>query len=660
MFAEECTAINRGPGGVISAYQWQKTLDLGGRLVAIETHRQPSDQEIRTGRIAADEEDVPSVVVAEVSWSEQGYSKSVTVTGPSTILSYLPHEWAHRGAKIPGALLSHPSWPPRARQGEAWLNAVKNHRRNELVGRTRWMQMGWVPVEGGDPVFLIGDQVIGDPGAESLVAAGISDRELGTADSFGVGTDISGDWDNDDYREQVRQDPKAVIATYVDARPWTDETTAALVLAGALRPTLPIRPRTTIYLWGPKGGGKSWTAKTQMYFWERNPEDWKDKLPGSAKDSMAFLEMKVSQAPIWVVDDLAPSTSKRQAEAETAKLEDLTRNIFNNASRGRMNADMTSKKSNKPISQLIITAENELTTASVKERLIPAYIGRGKLHPNPSVTDAVDSLAHEEGIPARLTAHILKFIRYRAAKIDGGWEAYVASLRDGRKIQQELAKAIMKDLGAPKGSLERTTSLAADLMVTYTVLESMAEYLEMDYDFVGRFTVEPGGLSYRLVELLYSSHTENQSASPGRSLIRAVSNLLASGGAHIARYGNVTAAPFSQSRDHQNNRLGWHAAASGYLAAQGPISAIWCRLTATTERTSLSSTSTMLSFKHRGPIRISFPTAKDLQRLGRQSGMRASHHTSIRGRPIRTEQATSTRSESELAVGIASPVYRSH
>ncbi|MGP7813715.1 hypothetical protein [Glutamicibacter soli] len=122
-------------------------------------------------------------------------------------------------------------------------------------------------------------------------------------------------------------------------------------------------------------------AERTMAFWAKNSGDWIDMLPGSDKDTFAYLENAVARSPIWVVDDLAPSSNKRQVEMENQKLEDITRQIFNNTTKGRMNADTTSRKVNKPVAQLLIAAENELTVPSVREQLVPLCIGKGKLEP---------------------------------------------------------------------------------------------------------------------------------------------------------------------------------------------------------------------------------------------------------------------------------------
>jgi hypothetical protein len=329
-----------------------------------------------------------------------------------------------------------------------------------------------------------------------------------------------------------------------------------------------------VYLWGPKGKGKSWTAKTMMYFWARRRANWQDQLPGSAKDTVAYIEMCVSRTPIWVVDDLAPSPNKRQAETEDAKLGDLTRNIFNNASKGRMNADMSSRKVYKPIAQLIITAENELTTPSAKERLIPAYLGHGRLSKSKEPTIRINQMSKEDGTQARFTSHLLRYIRYTAITKPGGWETFYMRLEDMRTTVQGFAETLMNERGVTGGSLERNTSLAADILIVFEVLGLLANELDMGPAFAGIFCLE-FGIGKDLVALVGDAHGESRTSNPGISLVRALSALLASGGAHVISGQNPSKPPIQADGEDEsmaNHRLGWSIGngSEGALKPNGP------------------------------------------------------------------------------------------
>ncbi|WP_422759093.1 hypothetical protein [Paenarthrobacter sp. C1] len=561
-FVEECVAVNNGAGGTIGEYRWEKRVEIGGRVVAMEARRQPTDQELKTGIFNPNVkfEDIDDAQVEiEVSWHLHGRDYTATVTGPETILGYKPEEWDRKKAAVPRELLLHPEWPPRGAKGESWLSAIKANRPDEVAFKTRWMQMGWVPVQDGDPVFLIGDQIVGDVEASSNVLPGISAREIDVIQKYGVGENIAGDYDDEEYRDEVRKNFRKIMDTYIHAKAWTDLSTATVVLAAALRPTIPIRPKATVYVWGPKGKGKSWTAECMMRFWARHRGDWHEELPGSAKDTAAAMENAVARTPIWVIDDLAPSAVRRQAEQEDAKLADITRAIFNNATKLRMNADMTVKKSNKPMTQLIMTGENELSTPSAKERLIPLYVGKGKLNQERTPTDALNTIASQYGTPARFTSQLIKYIRYAATTHPGGWAAYVSALEIARIQLKDQMSGLMKEMGAASGSLERTSTLAADVMLTFFILENLARELDMDDEFIEQFAVD-GEMSMSVIQLVTNAHAENQQAAPGISLVKALAALLASGEAHVISGDDPSRPPIEgteQSEAMVNSRLGW-------------------------------------------------------------------------------------------------------
>ncbi|MBG6181378.1 hypothetical protein [Arthrobacter sp. CAN_A1] len=582
--AEECVPVMNGPGGTIGGYRWEERVPLGGRVVWVETWRQPTPQELLTGtfdaNVSADDiED--SQVAIEVSWIDHGQDRSALVTGPETILHYAPADWVREKAVIPSNLLCHPAWPPRAAKGESWLSAMKEHRADETVIKTKWMQMGWVPVEGGDPVFLIGNQIIGDTDSTELASCGVDAKEIPVASHYGVqfpSKDEDGDLEDEKYRDLVRQDFRKVMEAYITGLEgvgpaWTEPATAAIVLSAGLRPAIPLRPRSTVFFWGPPNAGKSWSARCSMYFWARDGSDWQDQLPGAAKDTVAYLEHCVAHTPIWVVDDLAPSALRRQAESESAKLADLTRSIFNNAAKGRMNADMTSRRVNKPIAQLIITAENELTTPSAKERLIPAYIGPGKLNPSRVSTDRISDMSRKDRVQARFTLHLLRFIRHTAINHEGGWAAFIESLGKIRDSEAKAAADMMKQMNAAPGSLERTSKLVADLLLTFQMLRQLAAELDMEREFVDQLSLE--GIGQDLVRLITNAHAENKDASPGRSLASALAALMASGQGHIISADDPTRPPLLGEVNGaalDNHRLGWVASGSGdgSLRPSGP------------------------------------------------------------------------------------------
>ncbi|WP_284762504.1 hypothetical protein [Arthrobacter sp. efr-133-R2A-63] len=561
-FVEECVAVNNGAGGTVGEYRWERRVDIGGRVVAMEARRQPTDQELKTGIFNPNVkfEDIDDAQVEiELSWHLNGRDHTATVTGTEGILGTRPDEWDRKKANIPAEVLLHPEWPPEGPLGRKWLSAIKANQPDEIARKTRWMQTGWVPVQDGDPVFVIGDQIVGDPETGSTVLPGITSNEIDVIQKYGVGEDLSGDYGDEFFREETRKNFRTVMDTYIHSHAWTDLSTSTIVLAAALRPVVPVRPKATIFLWGPKNKGKTFTAKCMMRFWARRHGDWLEELPGSAKDTAAAMENAVSRTPIWVIDDLAPSAMRRQAEQEDAKMADITRAIFNNAAKLRMNPDMTVRKSNRPMTQLILTGENELSTPSARERLIPLYLGQGKLHPDRSKTDALEDISRIDGIPARFTAQVLNYVRYAATTHPGGWAAYVAAMEAGRAQLKDQIIYLMKEKAAASASRDRISTLAADVLLTFFVLENLSRELDMGDDFTEQFAVD-APMSMAVIELMTEAHADNEQNAPGSSFLRALSAVLSSGKAHVISGDDPSRPPIVGREDGEsgtNHRLGW-------------------------------------------------------------------------------------------------------
>ncbi|MCM3687830.1 DUF3854 domain-containing protein [Kocuria rosea] len=579
--AEEYKVISSDPG-LGNQYGWKQSWKLGGRIASMESSRRPTDEELRTGTTdssASSDNSDSSIVAIEVTWESDEGIQTATITGPSRILNYSPAEWDKKGAKIPGTLLRHPHWPIYGNEGMKWLSAVKKHRHDEVMIKQRWDQMGWVPVEdGGVPAFTVGNRVIGDDEHLDSVYSAVDDGVVPGAAKYGVGDHADVDWTHDADRELVRADFQTIIDHYITSGAWTDPAVAAAILATALRPAVPLRPETTMFIYGPPGKGKSWSASTQMYFWAASSQCWNDgTLPGSAKDTAAVLEHRVSRVPFYVVDDMAPSQSASEAEREQSKLETLTRNIFNNASRGRMNSSMVAQKVNLPIAQLVITAENPFNTPSVRQRLVPIHIGHGSLSADKTKTDALNKLHTNDGVQGRFTAHLISYIRH-AANVFGGWEPYLDSLTEHRTGLRNSIAQMMADRGFPLSSVQRVAKLAADMSLTYLVLSQMATELGMDLDFIHRFDVEDG-LIELLVDHMAAAHAESRTVTPGVSLLKAIRDLLRTQGAHVASAEDPGRPPLVNSSDHgkeganvaiHNVDLGWRAKDKNEYEAPGP------------------------------------------------------------------------------------------
>ncbi len=282
-----------------------------------------------------------------------------------------------------------------------------------------WDHMGWVPVDGGGPVYVVGGQAVGANGFTASVLPGVDDAVLAGADRFGV---IAPE-DDDQLRATVLE----VLDAYLNGT-WSDKRVAALVLAAALRPVA----RTTATPWCPWSAPRA-TARASppppiMSFWQARPGAWApNRLPGSAQDTVASTELAVSRANIWVVDDLAPSPNRRTADAEQDRMGVLIRNVHNRAAKRRSTPAMEARQVHDPRALLIVTAENDAMVASVADRVIRVPITRGSLDRDDAVDRMRDLMA--SGRAAMVTFAAIRAIAAALGtgdlSTDGTWAGHI-------------------------------------------------------------------------------------------------------------------------------------------------------------------------------------------------------------------------------------------
>ena len=575
--------------GMAGPPQWEVKLPLGGRVSSIWTRRTPTREEISSGvlgRGVSPETErswyAQAGTEVEISWKDtiSGTVRKALVSGPSAILATPPQDWGRVGAVTPPELLRHPNWPPRGNDGVGFLEAIKANRADESEESYLWEAMGWVPREGGVPGFLIGDTLITSEGPESSAGInGLSESELPGVSDFGVVLpdseveDSVGD-DPGDWKEVARRDLAAVWDVFMDGGVWTNRRYAAITLAAALRPCVPVLSPLTIYLVGKRRSGKSWTAAEMMSFWQPIPGTWtNDHLPGSANDTFASTENALSRACIWVSDDLAPSASRDGAVRAESSMGDLIRMKFNGKGKKRMGADMRARESRDPRALYVVTAENEQSVSSVVDRVVTLTFGEGALGPT-EATEAAMELSHRTGAPARLAYAFTRWYAVRAAAgedNDGsltGWQAtYSAVQAQISRGMQSSARIMGKDL-APKdsGKATRHATIASHLVVTMYELKRFAEFLEVDDDLYERIaSLDNADL---IIDHIASCQQSQSMTEPGQSLMAAVSTVLSSGRAHLT---NAADPRLPAGRDPmQSTRLGWVASGSGDMRAQGP------------------------------------------------------------------------------------------
>lgn len=565
---QECMADLDTSGNKTDKTKWVEKVDIGGRIVSVDAHRHATSEEQRTGVFGngVEEDSVDTQVEIELSWETGGSDKrSAIVKGSEALLNYSPDQWHRHKAFLPSEVLLHPSWPPV--DGMKWLSAIKAHRTEERVERVVWSSAGWVPVPDDLPVFIVGKQVIGGSGLSDQALSGISEALLSSSTKFGFEED-PGDFEDPEYRKQVKSDLEAVMQHFVYSGVWTDLSSAAIVLSAAMRPVLPVRPRSTIFFVGAKGTGKSWSAQAIMSFWSPNGVWW-ESLPGSATDTMNSTEYAVSRSPLWVVDDLAPSPDRRSMEKESKALEDIIRGQFNGTSKRRMGPDGTTRERSEPKALLIATAENELATGSIRERIISVMVraGTGKgdhngsLHESRDVTDGLVKWSSESGIPSRLTSAFAKYVRFRASTNPHGWQGEISEIMKAREDANVEASDWLKHHNAITTNTTRAGVLAGDLVVALMYLAKMAEEVGCSKKMqreLDNFVLEDGGMAGAVVSIVAESHQSKSEASPGRAVAMAVRAILGAGKAHVASADDPQRPPvIGPIGNFINSSLGW-------------------------------------------------------------------------------------------------------
>lgn len=533
---------------------WRPTgMMIGGRQIAREVYRTPTDSEMADGKVDHGHNIASETMVSvEVAWMNGDDRQTAIITGPLDILSDPPEKWLGKGAEIPAEVQELRQWPPRGEKGVKWLEAMKATRRADVQSAVCWTRMGWVPVQSKLPSFLVGRTTIAeDDEALSAVKVGFDADVLPHFESFGIGgwgvNLPDPDFKDPIFLRQVLADVTRLMDLYIHSGAWTDRRVAATVLLTGIRPVFPARPKSTLFIMGEKGRGKSMTARYIMAFWANDRTSWVEALPGSANDTEASIENAMGHAPIWVLDDLAPSTNGRQAQLQEAKIENVIRAQFNAAGRGRMKADMTTRRSSAPMAQLIITAENEISTPSARERMVPIEIGKGALSSDTAPTEAIRDQLQADGLQPRVISHLVRYLLF-AARADQDSEnvSRWQKIRDELLLQNDtLKREIIENMaadGLPKSETERASTLAADLSAGAHIMHHMIAHViselglapgEYDPALATWFTDVDGGGPDLVRQVVQTAHKRGKALSPGRSLLKAVQEMLKAGVAHI-------------------------------------------------------------------------------------------------------------------------------
>lgn len=549
----------------LPAARWEVVANVGGRVISVETRRVPAAAEVESGEIDRniDDEQSETTCEIEISWFNDiiGDVDKEIVRGPANLLSIPPKDW-HKHASIPPRVQRIPAWPPQ--KGAEWLQAIKANRQEETNMRMAWDVMGWVPVENGHPAFIVGNDTLVVPNADAkAVERGVNDpgsSKFGVIDVFPECKTL------DEYKEQVRADIRAVVAAFLDSDVWLNKSMSAAVVASMLRPTLPLLPHAVNYLYGPPRSGKTWTAGAIMSGWNKIPGTWSpDQLPGQATDTKPAIERDLSRHPIWVADDLPPSVDKRKAENDEAKIGEVIRAVHNGSGRRKMNGEGGVATAT-PRALFIITAENEPTVPSVRDRVLLLNTPPKETFGSTDQMNKLMDLAQKDGAPARLTAHMVRY--WLNATSSDSWASRVSQLRE--TYEGEVLEACFEHLqerhNIARGEATRHGKMASDLALSFLVLGELALWagIPLDDPIVKKCSFGEGTWVEDVFELAAQGITRQRDAAPGATLVECVAGVLRLGKGHLLNPADPGQPPFQGDNAAMMNRfVGWAPDPSG-------------------------------------------------------------------------------------------------
>jgi hypothetical protein len=301
---------------------------------------------------------------------------------------------------------------------------------------------------------------------------------------------------------------------------------------------------------------------------------------------MAASENAVASTMIWAIDDWAPSPDPRKATDDEARMGEMVRSVFNGSGKRRMTADMGSRQTLDPVAMLIITAENELSTSSARERTIPINFQKGALgrtHPNgnPVTLNTLNTMNEQDGTASKMTAAILHDMISRVSKNFGGdWKNLIEWENERLSELTSYAERVGRSMDPPieSGPAARQIIMAADIALGLMHLAQLAKRLGMEDIY--RTIIDPrfqstsveideNTMVYRIVRLVLETFYRKDATRPGQTWITAIKNMLAAKTGHFANGERPDHPPFEGSNQlAMNDLIGWGASHGG--GAQEP------------------------------------------------------------------------------------------
>lgn len=574
---------------------WEDRLPYGARVRSVSSLHALTEITPRTGFVT-EQNTIRSVkpgeAIIEMFWEgDDGTQRTATITGTSELLLVSPADWNRYGAHIPDEVTMLPDFPPtKGKEADGFRRAMKAFRADETEQQDTWDTMGYVPTRSGWPVFVVGAQALGRNREDELAnRPGVTEKVMDGVSRYGVNDTYWQFYDADDlqgWKDQVRKDWTTIADAFIANCPWGDPAIGAIALGTALRPTVPSQSILSVEIYGGPAAGKSWLASFMMAFYASRPSAWtQHHLPGSANDTFAALEHSVSRTPLFVIDDIAPKTSRQKDEEQTEKIEDLIRAKQNGNSKRRGTIDGGQRAKQLPRAVQIFTAENNQVKASILQRLIG--IPLGALDRSSTAAEHIQDLRDSPDQPlSRLAAAMIRFwvnVAPTESKVNELREDYAdlpdpstwAEMHDIAKTGIKDVKEIMfRRLGddVDRGLKDRRSGMFADIAFTLDVFRWLGTWAGVsDDDPLIRILTDEEGLHNQLIQYARRDLIIASKDSNTHRLMRALRELLATGKAHLEHPTVSGQRPFQtgDNADLQNRACGWRVNTRGEWEPRG-------------------------------------------------------------------------------------------
>lgn len=581
--------VRTGTGFEAQAYWERGAVRLGGHVKSVSTLRTASDPDIEDGTAhpGTVTKSGDGEVTIEIRWvDEDGKTRSGLVKGPTILLSLPPSEWAKReGVELDTFLAAHPEWPPRGVKGDGWFSAVKANGAADIVYSEGWDTMGFVPTQSGHPVYVVGDTVIGATVEDERTNhRGVTEESLAKASFFGV-KDIwrgaDGAHDRAAYKRAIKKDVLEVLDAFTDGNAWRNPVVGPLLLASALRPTAPTSNGIQVFLSGGPGSGKSWSASFMMGFWQARPGAWNEThLPGSANDTVAAIEYARARTPIWVIDDLAPGTSRQEAERQEAAIDASIRAGYNGSGKRRSSAEGKQQRVSVPRALTVYTAENQRENLSIRQRSVDIRFEKGDIL-NDGALRIAGLTKRADNPMSRVTAAMIRLWTnvdlndtqlplMRAIDTDdldlSEWAGkHQLARRSLARITSDIQDLLRDTYMLSESESSRRSRVFAQLLFTLDVIYALGIWAGISPrdPILARLGGDPDdeeSIHGALVKYAAADLAEFRTKSNSRNLIEALRNILQLGIAHLQN--PVAAGDRPIPADHPNSdalnqALGW-------------------------------------------------------------------------------------------------------